>query len=423
MFIPFPTVDYNSPILHAAVALILLRWGTENWLDGLNERHVRKNADRVPEGLAGVMDEETYARSVEYTLAKIRFGKIENLFDTGLLLAVLLSGVLPWLFQRTAALLGESVWAGAACMIAVMVAMSVVRLPLDWRAQFRLEARFGFNTSTQGVWWLDRLKGAVLLVVLLSPVFALLLKLVELAGGAWWIWGWACLLGIQFLLMILAPIVILPLFNKFTPLEDGALKDRLLALAEKTQFDAREIQVMDGSRRSKHSNAFFTGFGKGRRIVLFDTLIEQLDETELEAVLAHEIGHYKRRHILKMMAVSAVGLFVGFWVLSFLTGHAPFLKAFGFDPGAPAPAFLLFGLLSGAVEFWLSPLLNRLSRQHEYEADAYARQAVGAARPLSSALRKLHEKNLGNLTPHPAYSGFHYSHPTLLEREAALAGA
>jgi len=416
-------LDHTSPILLAAIGLILLRWAAECWLDRLNERHVRKHSDKLPRGLAGVMDSATYARSVEYTLAKSRFGTWENLFDTGLLLIVLLSGFLPWLFERSALLLGGSVWANAAYLVAVMLAMAVVRLPLDWTAQFRLEEKFGFNNSTQATWWQDRIKGAVLLIVLLLPIFALLLKLIDWAGDAWWIWGWGCLMGIQFLMMILAPIAILPLFNKFTPLEDGALKDRLMALANRTEFDAREIQVMDGSRRSGHSNAFFTGFGKGRRIVLFDTLIGQLNEEELEAVLAHEIGHYKRRHILKMLAFSAVSLLLGFWVLSLLAGYEPFAATFGFEAENPTPVFLLFGLLSGAVEFWFSPLVNRLSRRHEYEADAYAKQVVGASRPLSDALRKLHEKNLGNLTPHPAYSGFHYSHPTLLEREAALAKA
>ncbi len=416
-------MDYTSPILLAAIGLILLRWAAESWLDRLNERHVRKHSDKLPRGLAGVMDSGTYARSVEYTLAKSRFGTWENLFDTGLLLIVLLSGFLPWLFERGALLLGGSVWANAAYLVTVMLAMAVVRLPLDWTAQFRLEEKFGFNNSTQATWWQDRIKGAALLIVLLLPIFALLLKLIDWAGDAWWIWGWGCLMGIQFLMMILAPIVILPLFNKFTPLEDGALKDRLMALADRTEFDAQEIQVMDGSRRSGHSNAFFTGFGKGRRIVLFDTLIEQLNEEELEAVLAHEIGHYKRRHILKMLAFSAVSLLLGFWILSLLAGYEPFAAAFGFEAENPTPVFLLFGLLSGAVEFWFSPLMNRLSRKHEYEADAYAKQVVGASRPLSDALRKLHEKNLGNLTPHPTYSGFHYSHPTLLEREAALAKA
>lgn len=414
-------MDLSSPILLVAVGLILVRWAAENWLDGLNERQVRKHAGGVPEELAGVMDGDTYAKSVDYTLAKSRFGTLENLFDTGLLLVVLLSGFLPWLFETSATLLGGSVWSNAAYLIGVMLAMSAVRLPIDWLEQFRLEERFGFNNSTQATWWIDRVKGVLLLVILLLPIFALLLKLIDWAGDAWWVWGWASLIGIQFLMMVLAPIVILPLFNKFTPLEDGPLKDRLMALAGRTQFDAREIQVMDGSRRSKHSNAFFTGFGKGRRIVLFDTLIEQLDEAELEAVLAHEIGHYKRRHVLKMLAVSALSMLAGFWVLSLLLEYEPFAAAFGFEAENPTPAFLLFGLLSGAVEFWLSPLMNRLLRKHEYEADAFAKGVVGSAKPLSSALRKLHEKNLGNLTPHPTYSGFHYSHPTLLEREAALA--
>jgi len=416
-------LDFSSPIVLSAIGLILARWAAEGWLDRLNERHVQKHSGKLPRGLAGVMGDATYARSVAYTLAKSRFGAMENLVDTVILLAALLSGALPWLFERGAHLLGGSAWSNAAYLVVVMLSLAAIRLPLDWIAQFRLEERFGFNKNTQRTWWLDRIKGAGLLIVLLLPVFALLLKLIDWAGAAWWIWGWASLLGIQFLMMVLAPVLILPLFNKFTPLDDGPLKDRLMALAERAKFDAREIQIMDGSRRSGHSNAFFTGFGKGRRIVLFDTLIEQLNGEELEAVLAHEIGHYKRRHIVKMLAFSAVSMLLGFWVLARLADYEPFAAAFGFEAANPTPSFLLFGLLSGSVEFWFSPLMNCLSRKHEYEADAYAKEIVGASRPLSDALRKLHEKNLGNLTPHPAYSGFHYSHPTLLEREAALAKA
>jgi STE24 endopeptidase len=209
------------------------------------------------------------------------------------------------------------------------------------------------------------------------------------------------------------------------------LKERLTALAARTQFVASGIQVMDGSRRSRHSNAFFTGFGRFRKIVLFDTLIDQLAETELEAVLAHEIGHYKRRHIPKMLAGSALGLLAGFYAMAWLAGQSSFVEAFRFaGHEAPdglgavrlAPVLLLFGLLSGVVTFWLSPLTHWLTRRYEYEADAFARRIMNDAAPLIGALRKLNEKNLGNLLPHPVYSGFYYSHPTLVERERALRG-
>ncbi len=220
---------------------------------------------------------------------------------------------------------------------------------------------------------------------------------------------------------VLAPIFILPLFNKFTPLPEGSLKDRLKKLAERTGFINAGIQVMDGSKRSKHSNAFFTGLGKGRRIALFDTLVEQMSEQELEAVLAHEIGHYKLRHVPKMITWSFVTTLAGFWGLSLLAGQSWFTGAFGFGSEAGiAPAFLLFALLAGTVTFWLSPLSSLWSRKFEYEADAFAADAVNTSEPMITALRKLNRENLSNLTPHPWYSGFHYDHPALLERESAL---
>jgi STE24 endopeptidase len=230
----------------------------------------------------------------------------------------------------------------------------------------------------------------------------------------------------QMLMMLIAPALILPLFNKFTPLPEGTLRERLFALAKKTGFPTRSIDVMDGSKRSRHSNAFFTGFGRFRKIVLFDTLVAHLSETELEAVLAHEIGHYKKRHITKLLAVSIFGMLVAFAAIAWLSRQDWFYRAFGFEalPGVGAssivPAFLLFGLLGGTLSFWLTPIMSSWSRRFEYEADAFAREAMRESGSLIGALRKLNEKNLSNLTPHPLYSGFHYSHPTLLERERAL---
>jgi STE24 endopeptidase len=222
-------------------------------------------------------------------------------------------------------------------------------------------------------------------------------------------------------MMVLAPVLILPLFNKFSPLREGSLKDRLLELAQRACFRARSIQIMDGSKRSRHSNAFFTGFGRFRKIVLFDTLVEQLTEPELEAVLAHEMGHYRLGHVPKLLIGSVLALLGGFLALAWLAQQDWFYQAFGFRPGDFEPALLLFGLLSGAVTFWVSPLLHFWSRHFEYQADRFAATLLNDADPLVSALRKLNEKNLGNLTPHPFYSGFYYSHPTLLEREQALA--
>jgi STE24 endopeptidase len=240
------------------------------------------------------------------------------------------------------------------------------------------------------------------------------------AGPLWWIWGFALLLSFQLLMLVLYPKIILPLFNKLTPLPEGELRTRLLALADRTGFKAKTIEVIDGSKRSGHSNAYFTGFGRFRRIVLFDTLIAQLSTEELEAVLAHEIGHYRRGHIPKMIALSAVMMLAAFATIAWLAQSTWFNLAFGFPPGETAPSFLLFGLLSGVVTFWFAPLGNLLSRRYEYQADAFARDAIGGPAAMIGALRKLAQKNLTNLTPHPWFSGFYYSHPTLVEREAAL---
>src|SRR5438876_8401449 len=297
--------------LFAAIAwvLILARAIAELWLSRLNQRHVRAHANEMPPGFREMVDNATYRRSVDYTLAKSRFGDVVTVFDTALLIGILFSGVLPWAFGKFTAGFGTSVWAMAAFLFATGVALSIVSLPFAWYAQFKLEDRFGFNTTTVKTWLLDRVKGFLLALLLGYPLLALVLKLIEWTGANWWLWASAVVIAFQLLMVLVAPAVIMPLFNRFTPLPEGTLRERLFALAQRTDFPARSIEVMDGSKRSRHSNAFFTGFGRFRKIVLFDTLIAQLSEPELESVLAHEIGHYKKRHVLKLLGFSIVGVF------------------------------------------------------------------------------------------------------------------
>jgi STE24 endopeptidase len=402
------------------LTLVILKWAAQLWLEWLNERNVRLHSFGLPEFLKEVVDVPTYTRSVDYTLAKSRLRKWELSYDTLVLAVALFSGILPRLFGSFGHHFGGSSWAMGGFLFLIGLGFSVLSLPFDWYAQFRLEARFGFNTTTAKLWWADRFKGLCLGVVLGFPFLVLLLFLMQRAGQDWWVWAWGALMVFQLLIAVLAPVLILPLFNKFTPLPEGALRTRLLNLAERTAFRAQSIQVMDGSKRSRHSNAFFTGFGKLRKIVLFDTLIQQLLEPELEAVLAHEIGHFKKKHIPKMLIASALGSLLGFYILSWLARQDWFYRAFGFVPDNLAAGLLLFGLLSGVVTFWLSPVIHAWSRRYEYQADRFAACTLGEARPLIGALRKLNEKNLSNLTPHPFYSGFYYSHPTLIEREQAL---
>jgi STE24 endopeptidase len=412
------------PVVWIVAALMVLRLIADLILTALNRAEVARHAATPPPAAAAIMDQETYAKSVAYTLEKSRFGIMTELFDTLLLALVLFGGVLPPLFAAVASWGAPgATWSHAVFILAAAALLAVPSLPFDWWEQFRIEQRFGFNKSTPGLWVMDKLKGALLALAIGFPIVWALLALVKRAGGLWWVWGFALLFGFQLLMLVLYPKLILPLFNKLTPLPPGELKDRLLALGDRTGFRAQTIEVIDGSKRSGHSNAYFTGFGRFRRIVLFDTLIAQLTPEELEAVLAHEIGHYRRGHVPKMITLSAFSLLVGFAAIAWLARSPWFNLGFGFPPDEMAPSLLLFALLSGLVTFWFTPVANTLMRKYEYEADAFARDAMGKPAPMIGALRKLAQKNLTNLTPHPVFSAFFYSHPTIVERERALTGS
>ncbi len=402
------------------VALVILRLVAQLALEALNRGEVRRNAGPRPAALVDVMDEATYAKAVDYTLAKSRFGTVETIFEVVILLGLLFSGALPWLWVKFNGLAPGAAWSGALFLVATMLLLGLPGLPLEWWAQFRLEERFGFNKSTLGLWVADHIKSTLLSLAIGFPLIWALLALVSRVGSLWWVWGFALLFGFQLLMMVLYPKLIMPLFNKLTPLPEGEARTRLMALADRTGFRAQTIEVMDGSKRSGHSNAFFSGFGRFRRIVLYDTLMAQLAQDEVEAVLAHEIGHYKCGHIPQRLVTMAFMQLAAFAAIAWLANAPWFNAAFGLPPGMLAPTFLLFGLLGGLATFWFSPIGNWVSRKHEYEADAFARKAMGGPAPLVSALRKMSQKNLSNLTPHPLYSTFHYSHPTLVERERAL---
>lgn len=406
--------------LTLVLILLLARTLAQLALEALNNAHAARHAGTVPAVLAGVVDAAAYARSVDYTRAKGRFASFAIGYDAVVLALILVSGVLPRLWAPVDALAPGAAWSGALFLVLCGLLLTLPGLPLDWWGQFRLEQRFGFNQSTPRLWVADQVKTAALAVVIGFPLAWALLAVVRWAGAGWWIWGFALLFGFQLLMIVLYPKLILPLFNKLTPLAEGPLRDALLALSDRAGFRARTIEVMDGSKRSSHSNAFFTGFGRFRRIVLFDTLVGQLAQSELEAVLAHEIGHYKCGHIPRRLIVGGLLQLGGLAAIGWLAREPWFNTAFGLPAGAMAPAFLLFGLLGGLVSFWFTPVGNWFSRRHEYEADAFAARALGSPEPLRAALRKIYRENLSNLTPHPLYSAVHYSHPTLLEREAAL---
>jgi STE24 endopeptidase len=400
--------------LGVALAKVAAEWA----LTTLNLAELRKWESGPPADLAQFTTPERHRNSTGYSRAKLRTGVVEELWGFIVLAVVLTSGVLPASYAYATA---GAFWSEALWLVLTFVAIGLASLPFDAWGVFAIEQRFGFNRMTPRLWLADKLKETVVGIVIGFLLIWVLLLLVGVAGSLWWVWGWLVFLAFQALMILLYPRFILPLFNKLTPMAEGELKTRLEALAAKAQFPAAKIEVMDGSKRSGHSNAFFTGFGRARRLVLYDTLIRQLNPSELEAVLAHEIGHYRCGHIPRMLGLSASISLLAFAAIGWLARSESVLAAFGFEAArSPAPAFMLAGLVGGSLIFWLSPLLNVLSRHHEYEADRYAKGLVGSPEPLAEALRKLQSENLSNLTPHPLYSAVHYSHPAIKERLAAL---
>jgi STE24 endopeptidase len=321
-------------------------------------------------------------------------------------------------------------WGDLAYQLALLAAFGLVSglldLPFELYATFRIEQRFGFNRMTWRLYLADMLKGIAVAVVLGLPLAALILWIMGATGGLWWLWAWGVWTGFQLLMLLLYPTVIAPLFNKFEPLPDERLRERVQSLMQRCGFQAKGLFVMDGSRRSAHGNAYFTGLGSAKRVVFFDTLLKQLTPGEVEAVLAHELGHFKHKHVLKRMLGMFAFSLAALALLGWLANQAWFYAGLGVQPNAAAPndalALLLFMLAVPVFGYFVSPLLAQLSRKHEFEADAFA-CAQASGRDLANALLKLHEDNAGTLTPDPLYVRFYYSHPPATERLAALQAA
>ena len=415
------------PNLIIGIFLILftLEFVVEFILNELNIRQVRKSraAQAVPEFFQDKISEDVYEQSVRYTLAKARFERWSEVYGRIVILFLLFGGILPLLDNLIISILPQSLSSsqitGVLFCLGVGVIFSVASLPIDLYSTFGIESLFGFNKITLRLYFLDKLKGLILGVLIGGPFLLVVLWLMQATGEYWWLWAFVFVAMFQFLMIIIFPTFIAPWFNRFEPLPSGELRDRIMALAKQIGFKASGIFVMDGSKRSAHSNAYFTGIGKAKRIVLFDTLIEQMTIDQGLAVLAHEMGHYKMKHIRRMMVVQCVILIVGLYILSRLVNYEPLFTAFGLQPSNHA-ALVLFSLLSGPLTFYLGPFMNVLSRKHEYEADRFAAFTLGNGKPMEEALINLTVKNLSNLTPHPWYSAYHYSHPTPTERIGAI---
>lgn len=411
----------STLLFSIVIGLIFAKTAITVILDLLNMKSVLANRHAIPSAYKSMIDEETYAKSVAYTLDKIKFSILETLYSSVVLLAVLYFELFPKVFYLVESLTGTNVFAQSLAIIITFIVFSIFSEPFEYYNQFKLEEKHGFNKSTLKLWISDKVKGLILSLILGVPLLSLILYFFSSFENTWWIYCFGAIVAFQLLMLMIYPKLILPMFNKLEPLKDGSLKDRIFALAKKCKFGAKEIQVMDGSKRSSHSNAFFTGFGKYKRVIFYDTILEQLNEDEIEGVLAHEIGHFKKKHIWAMMAMSFASMFLAFYLMSLLAQWDLFYTTFGFKPDASfAPVLILFSVFSGLLTFWFSPIFTYSSRRNEYQADSYSKEVCGTAKGLISALHKLHTKNLGNLTPHKIYSAFYYSHPTLLERENNL---
>ncbi|MBN1631523.1 MAG: M48 family metallopeptidase [Thermoleophilia bacterium] len=375
---------------------------------------------KVPAEFADLYDAETYRRSQEYTRARTRLGIVSSLFDLAVLLAFWFAGG----FGRLDGVVRDwglgPIWGGLVFLVILFAALWVLGLPFKIWAVFVTEERFGFNRTSPGTFALDSLKGIALSAVLEIPLAIAFLALFEYGGRAAWVYAWLAVAAFTLLIQFLAPKVIMPLFNKFTPLEDGELKDAVFAYAERVDFPLKELFTMDASRRSSKGNAFFTGFGKNRRIALFDTLIQRHNTDELVTILAHEVGHYKKRHVLVGTVLSMVemGVFLGLFAL--LVDQAGLFEAFRVDEPSVYAGVIFVPILLRPLQLVLSVASAALSRHHERVADSFAMTTTGRGDLLAAGLRRLSKDNLSNLTPHPFYVFLEYSHPPLLQRVRAL---
>ena len=412
--------SYAFTLLFAAVLVVGLL--TRFYLASRQIRHVARHRDAVPAAFASTISLAAHQKAADYTIAKARLGLLEMAFGAAVLLGWTLLGGIDTLSQALTNA-GLATYGSLVPQLALLAAFGLISglldLPFTLYTTFRLEERFGFNKMTFKLWLADLVKSTLVGGVIGLPVVALILWLMGSAGNLWWLWAWGVWMVFNALVLVLFPTVIAPLFNKFKPLEDEALKSRVTALMQRCGFAAKGLFVMDGSKRSAHANAYFTGFGASKRVVFYDTLLKQLSPAEVDAVLAHELGHFKHKHIIKRIALMFAMSLAGFALLGWLSSQIWFYTGLGVRPnlagGNDALALLLFLMVVPLFSFFVSPLMAQLSRKHEFEADAYAVLQTDG-RDLANALLKLYKDNASTLTPDPVFVKFYYSHPPASER-------
>ena len=410
----------NHAFAWVFLAALLASTGTRLWLAARQARHVRAHRDAVPDSFAGAIPLAAHQKAADYTVAKTRLGMADAFLSVATVLALTLGGGLQWLSDAWARIAPPFGIAHGTLLVASVIALlAVLELPISLYRTFVIEERFGFNRMTLRLFTADALKGIVLAALFGTPLLLAVLWLMARAGTWWWLYAWAVLLAFSVIMQLVVPTLIMPWFNEFKPLGDGPLAERVQQLLARCGFRSRGLFVMDGSKRSSHGNAFFAGVGASKRIVLFDTLVDRLDPGEVEAVLAHELGHYRLHHIRKTLAFNSLSTLAGLFVLGLLVDQPWFYEGLGAQTKSAAAALMLFAMVAPAFTFFLHPLGTLLSRKHEFEADAYATHHAHAAN-LVQALVKLYRDNSATLTPDPIHSAFYDSHPPAAARIARL---
>ncbi|MGZ3607013.1 MAG: M48 family metallopeptidase [Syntrophales bacterium] len=388
----------------------------------VNVSHLRRHGHDVPEVFQGEIDEATLARMTAYTAESSSFGSVEHFFDDAVTLLVLLSGFLPLLVGVVLSWNLHFILSGLIFFGALALLSAILDIPFSLYSTFVIEKRYGFSTITMRLWITDLIKGLLISGILSGILLGAMLALVYYADHTWWLWVWLVFSAFQMLIVWLYPVLIAPLFNKFEPIENEALKEAIIALMAKVGLKTGGVFQVDAGKRSKHTNAYFTGLGKTKRIVLYDTLLKSHASEEILSVLAHEAGHWKKRHIIKQLILMETVSFVFLYLVYRLIDWPLLYQTFGFAERIPYVGLLLIAVLFGPVAFFLTPIGAMLTRRYEREADDFCYSLVGTTIPMINALKRLAKDNLANLHPHPFYAWFYYSHPPLTERIARLLG-
>jgi len=407
-------------LLFAFLAFFLLRSVTQIYLNRLNISYLRQHGATVPEIFQDSIDPEKLKKISAYTVDSEHFHMVSTLASQGLFLAIILSGFLPWLVRTINQYHYGPIVIGLIFFAVLSILANLLHIPFSLYETFVIEERYGFNVMNFKMWILDLLKSIVISAILGGLLLGLLLALLIFGGDTWWVWAWIVVGGFELLLLWLFPVVILPLFNKFDPIENKMLEDHIRTLMVKVGLRAKGVFKMDASKRSKHTNAFFVGLGRTKRIVLYDTLLASHAEEEILSILAHEAGHWKKKHVLRMLVPLEILSFISFYVVAKLLYWPLLYQTFGFQESPVYVGIFLIGTFLSLLGYFAQPLESAISRKFELEADDFALELTGTVGPMRSALKRLASDNLANLFPHPLYAWFYYSHPPLVERIARL---